>query len=153
MNGELSIYSTLLGAEPSSDGESGLYWGMFGYTELEGKKGAILTPEDKIASAALPVGAEATLNGLKSVTYKYGVDGSVEELNFTYNSLGYIKYDDETYDPVPWNMPLDLPITLTKTSDIPEIPGQSAAVLAEKQEQRAKESFKSVKRKSYNKAL
>ena len=153
LNGELSIYSTLLGAEPSSDGESGLYWGMFGYTELEGKKGAILTPEDKIASAALPVGAEATLNGLKSVTYKYGVDGSVEELNFTYNSLGYIKYDDKTYDPVPWNMPLDLPITLTKTSDIPEIPGQSAAVLAEKQEQRAKESFKSVKRKTYNKAL
>lgn len=153
LNGELSIYSKLLGAEPSSDGETSLYWGMFGYTELEGEIGAILTPEDKIASAALPVGADATLNGLKSVTYKYGQDGSVEELNFTYNSLGYVMYDDETYNPVPWNMPLDLPVTLTKTSDTPEIPEQSAAVLAEKQEQRAKESFKSVKRQSYNKAL
>ena len=117
LNGEMSIKSTILGGEEVSGNM--MYWGMFGYTKHEGETVSILTPEDNVASAAVAVDTLTTLNGLESVTYKYGADGSmVEEVKFTYSSLGYVQYDEQTYTPMPWNLPIELPAIMVKNEDV-----------------------------------
>ena len=116
LKGSINIQSMLLGAEPSSDKTYYINWGMYGYTDYQGQKTSILLEDEKIAEAAKPVDSKTTLVGLPSTTYNVDSAGNITEVNFTYNSLGYLMYDEKTYTTQPWNLPVDLPAALEKTA-------------------------------------
>ena len=146
----MSIKSTVLGGQEVSGNM--MYWGMFGYTNYEGETVSILTPEDKVASAALAADSQTTLKGLESVIYKYGADGSmVEEVKFTYSSLGYVQYDAETNTPMPWNLPIELPATMVKT----ESPASLKVAATNKAVRKAcaTNKFNSIKNADYSRLM
>jgi hypothetical protein len=151
LNGEMFVQSILLGAELSTDGTYYLNWGMFGYTEYEGNTVSILTQEDKIASAAQPADSKSTLNGLASTTYNMDASGNATEVNFTYNSLGYVMYDSKTYAPTPWNVPVTLPATLEKVAASPAMMTRSAGKSARTES--AVNSYKKIKSADYSRLV
>ena len=153
LNGEMLITSKILGGEVTS-ANTVMYWGMFGYTEYEGETVSILTPEDNIASAALATDSQTTLNGLDAVTYKYGADGkTVEEVNFTYSSLGYVSYDEKTYTPAPWNVPIELPATMVKTADATPVAASKTTSSKAIRKANATNSYNSIKKADYSKLI
>ena len=129
---------------------------MFGYTEYEGNTISILTQDDKIASAAQPTDTTATLNGLASTTYNIDESGNVTDVNFTYKSLGYVMYDDKTYTPSPWNLPLELPATLVKVRDTaaeePVTPVMSSSLNSARRKS-AVNSYTSIKKANYSRLV
>ena len=152
LTGSMNIKSLLIQASPSSDNQSYLYWGMYGYTEYQGQKTSILLDNELIAEAAKPVDSKSTLVGLPSTTYNMDSAGNITEVDFTYSSLGYVMYDDKTYTPQPWNLPLELPATLEKSA------AQPASVMAESarnsfRKESAVKSFNSIKKADYSKLV
>ena len=152
LNGEMNISSKVLGVEAASS-SSYLYWGMFGFTEYEGETVSILTEDDKIAAAAQAVDSKTTLNGQESITYKYGADENIEEVKFTYCSLGYVSYDDQSYIPQPWNLPLELPATMTKVAS--DVNPATKAMTSNKAVRKANaaNSYNSIKKADYSKLM
>ena len=150
LKGDIFIQSALLGAELSSDKTHYLNWGMFGYTDYEGSTVSILMQDDKIALAAQPADNKSTLNGLSSVTYNVDAAGNVKEVNFTYNSLGYVMYDDKTYTPSPWNEPIKLPATLEKATAQPASAMASPARDSYRRDSALK-SYNSIRKADYSK--
>ena len=149
LNGETIIKSKLIGAEEVTEGY--MYWGLYGYTDYQEQLVTILSDEDKIASAAQAVDGKATLNGLDSVTYNYDSEGNETEIEFTYNSFGYVMYDDKTFTPQPWNIPMDLPATLVKVEDTPKAASFNAKkARASKKEALARKSYTSIKNADYS---
>lgn len=148
LNGETIIKSKLIGAEELTEGY--MYWGLYGYTDYQEQLVTILSDEDKIASAAQAVDGKSTLNGLDSVTYNYDSEGNETEVKFTYNSFGYVMYDDKTFTPQPWNIPMDLPATLVKVEDTPKAASFNAKkARASKKEALARKSYTSIKNADY----
>ena len=129
---------------------------MFGYTEYEGNTISILTRDDKIASAAQPADTTAILNGMASTTYNVDGSGNITDVNFTYTSLGYVMYDDKTYTPSPWNLPLELPATLIKVKDTageePVTPVLSSS-LNNTRRTSAVNSYKGIKKADYSRLV
>ena len=149
LNGETIIKSKLIGAEELTEGY--MYWGLYGYTDYQEQLVTILSDEDKIASAAQAVDGKATLNGLNSVTYNYDSEGNETEIEFTYNSFGYVMYDDKTFTPQPRNIPMDLPATLVKVEDTPKAASFNAKkARASKKEALARKSYNSIRKADYS---
>ena len=149
LNGELNIQSLLIGAETQSN--SYIYWGMYGYTEYQDQIVAILSDGDKIASAAQPSGSQTTMNGLESYTYNYDASGNATRVDFTYKYLGYVMYDDETFTPGSWNLPMELPASLVKAENAPKAAAFNAKkARAAKKEARARKSYNSIKKADYS---
>jgi hypothetical protein len=146
----MNIKSLLIQASPSSNNETYLYWGMYGFTEYQGQKTSILLDNELIAEAAKPVDSKSTLIGLPSTTYNVDSAGNVNEVNFTYSSLGYVMYDDKTYTPQPWNLPLELPATLQKSSAQPASVMVNPARDSHRKESAIK-SYNSIKKADYSK--
>ena len=150
LKGSMTIKSMLLGAEPSADQSYYINWGMFGYTLYEGQTTSILLENEVIAEAAKPVDSKTTLVGLPSTTYNMDSAGNITEVNFTYSSLGYVMYDDKTYNTQPWNVPVELPATIEKAAAQPTAAKVNAA--AQKKESAAK-SFNNIKKADYSKLV
>ena len=153
LTGEMTISSMMLGGDVVASGAY-MYWGMFGYTEYAGETVCILTQEDKIASAALATGSQTTLNGLESVTYKYGSDNTtIEEVKFTYSSLGYVQYDEKSYTPVPWNLPIELPAVMVKADESTPVVSSKNASRRSIRKANAASSYKNIKKADYSKLI
>ena len=151
LKGSMTVKSMLLGAEPSSDKTYYINWGMFGYTLYDGKTTSILLEDEVIAEAAKPVDSKTTLVGLPSTTYNMDSAGNINEVNFTYSSLGYVMYDDKTYTTQPWNVPVELPATIERAAAQPTAAKVKAAD-SQKRENAAK-SFNSIKKADYSKLV
>lgn len=156
LTGNFFIKSSILGGQSiNQEDEDGneyyQYWGLFGYTTHDNERVSILTPEDNIASAAQPVDSQTILNGLSSVTYKYGeTENDVEKVNFTYGYLGYISYDTKNYNVIPYNIPVELPATMVKNAVDPVVNTIRKGDSSMRKEMAAK-SFRNIKANDYKK--
>lgn len=151
LKGSMNIKSLLIQASPGSNGAY-LYWGLYGFTEYQGQTTSILLDNELVAEAAKPVNSKSTLAGLPSTTYNVDSAGNITEVDFTYSSLGYVMYDDKTYTPQPWNLPLELPATLEKSAAQPASAMANPARDSFKKESAIK-SFNSIKKADYSKLM
>lgn len=150
LNGELNVNSLLIGAEQDSNGGN-LYWGLYGQTEYMEENLAILLDNDKIASAAQTADGQTTLNGLDSKAELYDQEGNTTVVNFKYNSLGYVMYDEQTFTPQAWNIPMGLPATLVKVEDTPEPAAfKMKKAGAAKEHELAKARYNSIRKADYS---
>ena len=152
LKGSMFIQSMLLGAEASADQTYYVNWGMFGYTMHEGKRTAILLEDEIVAEAVKPIDGKTSLVGLPSTTYNIDASGNTTEVDFTYNALSYVMYDDKSYSAQPWNVPVELPAELEKTASQPASSMAKNARESYRKESAIK-SFNSIKNADYSKLI
>ena len=145
LNGELQIKSTMIGLVED------IAWGIYGFDKLEEGLMAIIEEEELIATAAITEGGSTELVGASSVRYEESssVTG-YDEIPFTYSSLGYAMYNTN-YEVDGWNIPMELPATLTRVESEPAAPAARNCDVEAARKEMVANSIKASKSRDYSK--